>query len=93
MPGISAPDARSRVIRREWHLFTRARTAVPSILHTRATTAFHQVSFRPLPTICGLEAIGLRREILDNGSELAFLVPPLGLEPRTCGLKVRSSTN
>ena len=22
-----------------------------------------------------------------------FVVPPLGLEPRTCGLKVRSSTN
>lgn len=26
-------------------------------------------------------------------AELAKMVPPLGLEPRTCGLKVRSSTN
>ena len=28
-----------------------------------------------------------------NDGHTAISVPPLGLEPRTCGLKVRSSTN
>ena len=32
-------------------------------------------------------------DIANMALELALMVPPLGLEPRTCGLKVRSSTN
>ena len=51
------------------------------------------VDVRPLRTICGLMFPMRRLDKLTTGDELALSVPPLGLEPRTCGLKVRSSTN
>jgi hypothetical protein len=37
--------------------------------------------------------LGVPRHLLLGWAAIWFQVPPLGLEPRTCGLKVRSSTN
>ena len=46
-----------------------------------------------LRTVCGLSGSSFPIICSKIASDLVFLVPPLGLEPRTCGLKVRSSTN